>query len=174
MENPENGADEASGHRASHIAIAAAVVSLVLMLGGLTAWLGQRVYREHQADRLRELLLDAAKRTAVNLTTLDHERADADVQRILDSSTGDFHDDFAARAKSFADAVREAQSTSSGTVTEAGVESMNTDKGQVLLAVTVKSANRGLPEQEPRYWRMRLTVNKIGAEAKVSRVDFVQ
>jgi Mce-associated membrane protein len=153
---------------------AVAVLSLILALGGLGAWLGNRVYQEHRSDRLRELFLDAAKQAAVNLTTLDHERADADVQRILDSSIGDFHDDFADRAKPFADAVRKAQSTSEGVVTEAGVESMNADSGQVLLAVTVNTANRGLSDVEPRYWRMRLTVSRVGEAAKVSRVDFVR
>ena len=54
-----------------------------------------------------------------------------------------------------------------GTVTDAGLESQNGDQGRVLVAVTVKSAD---PAQEPRFLRMRLTVQKMGDVAKVSDV----
>jgi len=37
----------------------------------------------------------------------------------------------------------------------------------------VNTSNVGAPQQEPRAWRMRLTVTKVGEEAKVSNVEFV-
>jgi len=42
-----------------------------------------------------------------------------------------------------------------------------------LVAVTVKTSNAGAPEQAPRAWRMRISVQKVGDEAKVSNVEFV-
>jgi Mce-associated membrane protein len=73
--------------------------------------------------------------------------------------------------------VKQAQSKSVGTVTSAGIEpaGANPDPNQasVLVAVTVKTSNAGAAEQEPRAWRMRLTVKKVGDEAKVSNVEFV-
>ena len=65
------------------------------------------------------------------------------------------------------------QSKSVGTVTEAGTESVSGQEGQVLVAVSVKTTTHGNPDDQPRYWRMRLTVTKQGADAKVSRVEFV-
>jgi Mce-associated membrane protein len=51
---------------------------------------------------------------------------------------------------------------------------MSGGEGQVLVAVTVVTSNRGAPNQQPRSWRMRLTVKKTGDdEAKVSKVEFV-
>ena len=47
------------------------------------------------------------------------------------------------------------------------------NEAQVLVAVTVTTSNVGAPEQEPRAWRMRLTVQKVGDDAKVSNVEFV-
>ena len=44
---------------------------------------------------------------------------------------------------------------------------------EVLVAVTVKTSNAGVPEQAPRAWRMRITVEKVGDQAKVSNVRFV-
>lgn len=155
------------------LAVAAGVL-LVSALGGLSGWLGYRVYAAQRTAQQSTVLVEAAKQVAVDLTSLDHHHADADVRRILDASTGEFHNDFAERAPLLAAAVQKAQSTSSGTVTEAGMESRAGDSGQVLVAVTVRTSKRGIPEPERRYWRMRLTVDRTEAGAKVSRVDFVQ
>ena len=69
--------------------------------------------------------------------------------------------------------VKQAQSKSVGTVAEAGLVSESENGAEVLVAVTVKTSNAGAPEQAPRAWRMRITVEKVGDEAKVSNVRFV-
>jgi Mce-associated membrane protein len=109
----------------------------------------------------------------VNLTTIDWQEADADINRILDSATGTFYDDFSKRSQPFVQVVKQAQSKSVGTVTEAGLESQSGDQAQVLVAVSVKTTNLGVNEQRPRAWRMRIDVQKIGDQAKVSNVQFV-
>jgi Mce-associated membrane protein len=148
-------------------------LAVLAALVGLNGWLGYRDYQSRHADQVRSEMVEAARQGAINLTTIDHERIDADVQRILDSSTGSFRDDFAARAKPFSEAARRAESKSVGTVTEAGLESVSGDEGRVLVAMTVMTSNRGVPEQQPQGWRMRVTVIKVDDEAKVSKVEFV-
>jgi len=158
----------------SHVKLALiAGLVLVLALGGLTGWLGFRAYQSHKADELRNLYLQVGRQGALNLTTIDFGRADADVQRILDSATGTFYDDFQARAQPFVEVVKQAQSKSVGTVAEAGLVSESENQAQVLVAVTVETSNAGAPEQAPRAWRMRITVEKVGDEVKVAKVDFV-
>ena len=159
----------------SHVKLAIAVgLAVVVALAGLTGWLGYRAYQAREADQLRELLVGVGRQGAINLTTIDFEHADADVQRILDSATDAFHDEFAKRSQPFVAVVKQARSKSVGTVNEAGLESVNGTEGNVLVAVTVKSDNAGVQNQPPRNWRMRLTVKKTGAdEAKVSKVEFV-
>ena len=145
----------------------------VVALGGLCGWLGYRAYQARQAQQLQQQLVQVGRQGAINLTTIDFQHAEADVQRILDSATDQFYDDFAKRSQPFIDVVKQAQSKSVGTVTEAGLESVSGNEGQVLVAVTVQTSNRGATEQQPRSWRMRLTVKKAGDEAKVSKVEFV-
>ena len=146
---------------------------VVVTLGGLSVWLGYRAHASQQAKSERELYLQVAKQGAVNLTTIDYQHADADIQRILDSATGQFHDDFSKRVKPFVDVVEKAKSTSQGTVTEAGLESVSGDQAQAIVAVSVKTAVVGAPEEQPRSWRMRLTVQKSGQDLKISYVGFV-
>ena len=146
---------------------------VVVALGALCAVFGSQAYREYKAADARALMVQAARQAATNLTTVDFNRAEADVQRILDSATGSFYDDFRNRSAPFIDVMRKTQSKSFGEVTEAGLESVKGDEGRVLVAVTVRSSSAGQSDPRPRYWRMRLTVTRNGDEAKVSKVDFV-
>jgi len=162
--------------RMSHVRLAVITgLVLVVALAGLTGWLGYRAYQSHQADEQEKLFLSVGRQGALNLTSIDWQHADADVQRILDSATGTFYDDFQKRAQPFVEVVKQAQSKSVGTVAEAGLEpqSITANSAQVLVAVTVKTSNAGAPEQGPRAWRMRITVQKVGDEAKVANVEFV-
>jgi Mce-associated membrane protein len=146
---------------------------VVVALTALVGWLGFRGYQAHQAQRQRELLVQVGRQGALNLTTIDWQHADADIQRILDSSTGAFYDDFSKRSKPFVELVKKVQSKSVGTVNEAGLESQSGDEAQMLVAVTVDTSDLGAAQQDPRHWRMRISVKKIGNEAKISNVAFV-
>jgi len=39
--------------------------------------------------------------------------------------------------------------------------------------VTVTTSNIGAPQPDPHAWRMRISVQKVGDQAKVSNVEFV-
>ncbi|MGB8407021.1 MAG: Mce protein [Mycobacterium sp.] len=149
-------------------------VVAVVVLGALAGWVGYRGYHEHQTQPPRELFLEAGRRGAQSLTTIDYNQVDADVKRVLDTATGTFYDDFNRRAASFADVVKQLKSKSTGTITEAAVESTSGDTAKVLVAVTVDTEVADGPPQPVRAFRMRLTVQKVGADAKVSNVEFVQ
>ena len=154
------------------IAVIVGLVSLTFF-GGLCGLLGYRLFQARQTEQTHDEFLAAARQAAVNLTTIDYERVESDVQRILDSATGAFYDDFKKRSGPFVDLIRKVKSKSVGSVSEAGVESFTPKEGHVLLAVEVKTANAGSTAERPQYWRMRLTVTKQGEDAKVSEVEFV-
>ena len=151
------------------------VVGLLLVVadGGLAGWVGWRSHQSEVAQAQDNLYVQTARQAALNLTTISYTEADADIQRILDASTGDFREDFQRRSQPFVEVVKQARSKSEGTVTSAGLESVNGDAAQVLLAVSVKTSMAAAPPGEPRNWRMRISVEKVGDGAKVSNVQFV-
>ena len=121
----------------------------------------------------RSQFLQAARQGALNLTTIDWQQAERDVQRILDGATGQFHDDFAKRSQPFVDVVKKAKSTTVGTITEAGLESETADSGPGVGGRDRDNVECRCAEPDPRAWRMRISVQKVGDQAKVSNVEFV-
>ena len=146
---------------------------MVLALGALGGWLSYQTYQSHQGAAQSAQFLAVGRQAAINLTTIDWDHADADVQRILDSATGTFYDDFAQRSAPFIEVVKQAQSKSAGTPTASGLESATADTAQVLVAMSVKTTSAGSQEPTSRSWRMRIDVQKVGDDVKVSKVEFV-
>lgn len=156
----------------ARLAIVVGVVA-ILGLSGVVGWLGFRTYQLRQEQEQRELFLQVGRQAAVNLTTINWQSVNSDIQRILDSATGPFYDDFSKRSQPFIDVVKKVQSKSVGTVTEAGLESVSHNEARVLVAISVKTSDLGNEDQPPRAWRMRIDVEKVADGAKVSNVLFV-
>jgi Mce-associated membrane protein len=163
-----------TGARTTGMRLAVAVgVAAIAALGASGGWLGVSAYRLHQSEQQRAQFLRIARQDALNLTTISYTDADKAVRRILDSATGAFRDDFEKRSGPFVDVVKQTQSTTEGTVTEAGLESARNDQAHALVAVSVTTTSPAQPEQQPHLWRMRITVEKVGDGAKMSDVAFV-
>ncbi|GFG70471.1 Mce protein [Mycolicibacter senuensis] len=145
----------------------------VLMTAGVLGWLGFRAEAAHSAVAQREMFLQAARRTAINLTSVDYQDAEGDVQRVLDSATGEFHERFAARAPLLIETVTRERSLAVSAVSEAGLEWQSDDEAQVLVAVSVASTHLGGLRERPHELRMRMTVQRVGKQAKVSDIEYV-
>lgn len=163
-----------SRRRPSKNALAATVGALAIVaLGSVAGWMGVQWQHQNREQVADAEILDAARQAAVNLTSIDFADIDADIQRILDASAGSFRDQFAERSQPFTAVVRQAQSKTEGTVSAAGIESQDGRSAKVLVAVTVKTMNAGQPEQEPRSWRMRISIDREQAGPKMTDVQFV-
>jgi Mce-associated membrane protein len=169
-----DGTDERSrSHRPGVRSALSAGLIMVLALGALAGWLGFGAFQMHQTREQSAQFVAAGRQAALNLTSIDYTDIDADLKRILDSSTGAFHDDFKSRSQAFSDVVKKAQSKSEGTITAAGLESQSGDQGQVLVTVSVKTRLTGQPEPQPRGWRMRIGLTQVGNNVEVNDVQFV-
>lgn len=147
---------------------------MLVALGATAGWLGYQTFTAQHVNAERNAYVQAARQAALNLTTIDYTHAEADVQRVIDSATGEFRDGFSERAQPFIDTVKRAQSRSVGTITEAGLESMHDGQAQAIVAVSVTTKNVTGAEEAPKAWRMRLGMETVGDSVKVSQVEFVQ
>ncbi|MGV0992168.1 MAG: hypothetical protein ACOYBX_04920 [Mycobacterium sp.] len=147
------------------VLIAAALTATALML-----WQHRAVAAHQSADNR---FVDAARTGVVALLTIDHTRAKDDVQRILDLSTGSFHDDFVRRADDFVKTAEKSQAVTKGSISAAALESAEVDTAVVLVAASSQVTNAGGAKEDARPWRMSVTVTRDGDQIKMSDVEFV-
>lgn len=93
--------------------------------------------------------VEYAKQFGVFLTSLDPQTADRNVQRILDGSTGTFHDDFASRRSEFKQAIVNSNVVTHGIATGAGLEAISGTTARVVVAMTSKVTNNAGATQDP-------------------------
>nr|WP_163717500.1 hypothetical protein [Mycobacterium bourgelatii] len=151
------------------------VVAIILICAFAGAS-GYMVWEDHNAAERRQRaanFIAGAKQGVINMASLDFHRAKEDVQRLLDSSTGQFRDEFQQRAKDFVTVVEESQVITQGTINAAAVESMDEHSASVLVSATSTITNADGAKDEPRVWRLRVTVTEEGGQYKMSKLEFV-
>ncbi|WP_328392632.1 hypothetical protein [Nocardia sp. NBC_00416] len=150
--------------------LAALVVVAALVVGGFSMW----NHHEVGVQQAREdEYLNAAREGVIALTSMDSSRAADDVQRVLDHSTGAFRTDFQTRAEDFAKVVEQSKVATQGEITASAVESMTDESAVVLVSAASRITNSAGAQQEPRAWRLSVTVTRDGSELKMSKVEFV-
>jgi serine/threonine-protein kinase len=148
---------------------------LAILLAGAAAFAGLQFTRESPGagEPDWQPYVEAAKSFTVDLMSLTATTADEDIQRIIDGSTGQFRDDFLQQRDEFTQTAREAGVTTKATVSEAALDSYEPPEATVLVAASSKVTNNAGKQEEPRSWRLDMTVVKQADEFKVSRVEFV-
>jgi Mce-associated membrane protein len=185
-EDDEETADEAAEKRPlrlrrlrrrpkwSTIAAALAILIIIGAVSGSVYMVLEHRNSMRQQHRVAEF--DAAARQGVvTLTSLDFNDAKEGVRRIVDDSTGSFKDDFLKMADDFVKVVEQSKVVARGTVQAAAVEldTMTADSAVVLVACTSEITNAAGAKQDPRSYRLIVTMSRDGGQLKMSKVEFV-
>ncbi|MCV6981107.1 mammalian cell entry protein [Mycolicibacterium pulveris] len=147
-------------------------LGLLAALTALFCWFGVQDFEIAREHKQRDRFLAAGRDGVLRLTTISDTDVEAKVEQILDTSTGEFHEDFQQRSAWFIDTVKRSKSKTVGTVLEVGLETVDTDRAEVLVAVSVKTSLTGT-QAPARLWRMRISLQDVNGEAKVSDVEFI-
>ena len=148
------------------IACTAALITLsVLMV----------ISHRHQAaeSQRRAEFAAVARQSVVTLMSLDFNKVKDDVQRIIDNSTGQFRDDFKNQADDFIKVAQDSKVITEVTVNATAVEQMSNDSATVLVSAASRVSNAAGAKQEPRSWRLSVTLQRDGGQLKMARVEFV-
>jgi Mce-associated membrane protein len=156
------------------LAASLAVIVIVASLAASAHIVIQHRNSSQQHQRAAEFAA-AASEGVVTLTSLDFNDAKAGVQRIIGNSTGSFRDDFAKMAGDFTKVVEESKVVERGTVQAVAVDlnSMTTDSAVVLIASTSEITNAAGAKQDPRNFKLIVTLTRDGDQLKMSKVEFV-
>lgn len=152
------------------VGLAGLCVGAALVATGLMVWQHSRVVAQRtQQDRI----VEGARAGVTALLSIDHTRARADVQRVLDSSTGAFRDDFAKTADDFVGTAEAQQVVTVARIKAAALDSADGDGGVVLVAVNSEVTNAAGARADSRPFRMSVTVARDGDQFKMSNLEFV-
>ena len=152
------------------LALAALLTAAGLTLAGLMLWQHGQVVAQRAQDRR---FVDAAREGVTALLSIDYNSAKADVQRVLDLSAGQFRDDFQSSADDFVKTAVESKAVTTGSISAAALDSINGDRAVVLVAATSQVSNVNGADQDPRPFRISVTVTRDGDTCKMSDVEFV-
>ena len=151
--------------------LALSVVGLLLVLA--LAAVTVQLFRYDAVEDRRQDILRAAKQSALNLTSIDNREFEADVQRVLDGSTGAFKTDFQARSEDLASVLKDNQVVSQGDVVEAGIVRADERTATALVVVDSEVRNTAAPEGRVNTYRMRLELELVDGRWLTSMLEFV-
>jgi Mce-associated membrane protein len=157
------------------VAVAAIIVAILGAVAGLAAS-GYMIIEHRNAEKVRQQTAEysaAARQSVVTLMSLDFNNAEADVQRIIDNSTGQFKSDFESQAADFVKVAQDSKVVTEVTVNSTAVESMSDDKAEVLVAAASRVTNTAGANQEPRTWRLSVSLEREDGQIKMAKVEFV-
>lgn len=150
--------------------IAILCVAVQLGLGVLMVRHHREVMHEQQ---LAGEFTVAARQVVVTLMSIDAANAKDDAQRIIDSSTGQFRDEFQNAAEAFVKTAQQAKVSTTTTVQEAVVDSMTDDTAVVLVAARSTVTNAAGAQEEPRTWRLSVHLVREDGQLKMSTMEFI-
>jgi Mce-associated membrane protein len=164
--------------RPSALAQTVAVAATTLVTAGLLGATGYMAWQHHKSAQLRQSAAEftaAARQDVVNLMSMDYNKAKESVQRVLDGSTGKFKANFDETSDEFIKALQDEKIFTTATVNDAAVDSMAGDSAVVLVSATSQREGKQAPkdQQQPRVWRIVLTLEREGDQIKMSGVEFI-
>jgi Mce-associated membrane protein len=156
--------------KAAGIAAAIGLSCAALSASGLMMW------QHHIASQHRQHIAEfaaAARQDVMALMSLDPKKANDDMKRIADNSTGTFKGSFPMIADQLTKGLQNSNVATKVTVNDVAVESITDDSAIVLVAATTEASVPDGPSQ-PRSWHISLGLRVDGGRPKMSHVEFVQ
>ncbi|MFN8033990.1 MAG: hypothetical protein U0Q47_11940 [Mycobacterium sp.] len=156
-------------------AVAAGLV--ILAIAGLLSATGWILWEHRKAAAERHHNAEyaaAARQGVVNLMSMDYTQAKESVQRVIDDSIGKFRNSFEDTSADLIKALQDSKMITKVTVNDTAVESMDEQTATVLVAATSHREGPSAPkeDQQPRVWRVVVTLERDGGQIKMSDVEF--
>ncbi|MEU2111122.1 hypothetical protein [Streptomyces sp. NPDC019507] len=154
-------------------AVAALLASATVVTTALSLWLGFQVHEQRADEQRRQDILAAARRSALNFTSLDYRHYERDSANVLKGAAGEFKEQFAAQTAELTKLVAANKSVSEGQVLEAGIARSDERTARVLVVADSTVTNSAAPEGQSRTYRLQLDLVLEGGRWLTSNVEFV-
>ncbi|MFI7705628.1 hypothetical protein [Nonomuraea sp. NPDC049480] len=148
----------------------AALSGALAVLAGSGVWIAAQARDEQGRAGDKEAALLAAGAHARNLISLDYRTVEADLQRIVDTSTGAARAEYVATADKLKSTTVQSKVVQHGVLRATGLVSLAGTKAKVLAVADVEIRWDGSKNPpQARYHRWSMDLDKIGGVWLVSK-----
>jgi Mce-associated membrane protein len=160
---------EPAARRPARLPLAVLVLIVVALGVAVVVLRGQDLAEQGRADD-RQAALDSAAAHAVDLMSLHYKTIDADVQRIISTSTGPARAAYVANSDKLKTTTRANKVVQHGVLRALGLVSLAGASARVLVVadVEIRWEGKKAPLQE-RFYRWSMELTKVGGIWLVSK-----
>lgn len=147
----------------------------VLLVASLavSAFLGWRLWEEHQVKLAGEQAQQAAIGYAQVLTSIDSNKVDENFRQVLDGATGEFKDMYTQSSVKLRQLLIDNKATAHGVVVDSAIQSESTDKVVVLVFIDQTVTNTAAPDPRIDRSRIKMTMEKVDGRWRASKVQLL-
>jgi Mce-associated membrane protein len=147
------------------------VISVSLAASGYMVW--EHLTLAHERQHAAEFAA-AARQGVETMMSIDPDHANANVQRLIDNTTGLLKSQLQASATYMVKHAQDAKITTKATVEDVAVESMTDNSAVVLVIAKSDTTNADKSKRPPVFWRLSVDIERDGGQPKMSKLDFVK
>jgi Mce-associated membrane protein len=155
--------------------IAAPVLGvLIAALLAVAFWVGGDLRDAQAAADDRQAAMRVAGMHAVYLLSVSHQSVDADIKRILDTSTGSARAEYARTSVALKETTVKGKVLATGALRATGLVSLRGTTAQVMVvgdALVRKDGGENVPQE--RFYRWNMEVTKVGGAWLVSKAEVI-
>ncbi|WP_242675981.1 hypothetical protein [Streptosporangium minutum] len=151
-----------------------ALVVLIAALLGAAFWIGGDLREAQAAADDRRAAVRAAGAHAVDLLSVSHQSVDADVKRILDTSTGPARAEYTGNLAKLKETTVKNKVVQTGALRASGLVSLKGDTARVMVvgdAVIRWEGSKNAPQE--RFYRWNMEMAKVEGVWLVSKAELV-
>jgi Mce-associated membrane protein len=151
------------------------------VLGGLVAvllvvafWVGRDLRDAQAAADDKQAAMRAAGTHAIYLLSVSHQSVDADIKRILDTSTGSARAEYVRTTVALKETTVKGKVLASGALRATGLVSLKGTVAQVMVVgdgLVREDGGENAPQE--RFYRWNMEVTKVGGAWLVSKAEVV-
>lgn len=148
-----------------------AVVLVVVI--GLGVWQVLQLRDARDADAQRDAVRDVATAQVLDLTTLDSASIVEKLDAMAARTSGEFTNQIDSIAATFVQMVQEQTIAATGSIDASAITEM-TDKDATVVVASSASVSEGEAAPTQRTYRLRITLERVESDWKITGMEFVQ
>jgi len=152
----------------------AGVLGVILVgLIVITANLGLSVHDKSDRAGQRDKALAVARQQAINLGSIDYRNLQADIQRILTGSTGQFRETFQSGATQITQGATQQQTVSTVQQSHVALVSFAGDSAEAIVSLTTVTTGVNAKQGQANTYRYQMELSKVGGRWLLSKMELV-